>query len=125
MNPWVIFALNLVWVGSLGVAWIEGKSQGKAEVEAEASRQEKLISAAVDEISTATAKAISTIKVNHVTVRQKLEREVAEKKVFSECRSGSDAVRMFNSTIPGGQGEIPGPGSVASGGLSGKDSASE
>jgi hypothetical protein len=105
----------LAVAAALAGAYYAGHQAGANKVEAAAAREERLVAAAGQQAASAAAAAISTIKVRHVTVQQQLEREVRERTVYSECRSGPDAVRMFNAAIPGadagpaaaGGGELP------------------
>lgn len=118
MNPWAIVGTLLVWAASLAgtAAWFYGAGQD-AEVasqsKVEQARQETRAIAA-----DAAASAIAAIEVRHVTVRQKLEREVQTREVFRECRSGPAAVGLLNDSPavaraasgPGGGGELPAAG---------------
>lgn len=95
-NPWVL----LGWLGSLVVVAFLGYGQGRDSEIADQSRVTQAVAAAGAEAASAAASKIADIKVTHTTVRQTLEKEVHEKPVFVDCRSGPDAVRLFNSTIP-------------------------
>jgi hypothetical protein len=108
LNPYVLLALVVGWGASVAGAgyWAYGAGQNKCIAE-------QARDAAVAQIaSEAAAEAISKIEVKHTTVRQTLEKEIHERTVFRDCRSGPDAVRLFNSAIPEAQqgassGELP------------------
>lgn len=99
----------LAVVALTGGAYWAGHTAG---TDAQAARQQRdvdLVTKAGDAAASAAAAAINGIEVKHVTVRQQLEREVIDRPVYRDCRSGPDAVSLFNSTIPASAAE-PGPG---------------
>lgn len=110
LNPYVLLAIVIGWGASLAGAgwWAYGAGQDKCIAE-------QARDAAVAQIaSEAAAEAISKIEVKHTTVRQTLEKEIHEKTVFRDCRSGDDARRLFNSAIPEAEpgsdgGKLPAP----------------
>ena len=110
MNPYAALGAVLLWGASLGATgwWFYGAGRD-AEV-ASQDRAEKAVQAASEKMTAAAAQAISQIKVQHRTVQQEIQREVVEKPVFRDCRSGPDAVRLLNSTIPGYKPEREGSG---------------
>lgn len=96
LNPWVIIG----WLLSLGGAAFFGYGAGQDAEIADQSRVVRAVAASSEAAASAAAHAISNLKVKHTTVNQKLEKEIHEKPVFVDCRSGSAAVELFNSTIP-------------------------
>lgn len=96
LNPWVL----LVWAGSLAGVGFIGYGLGQDAEIADQSRVVTAVAAAGAQAATEAASAISRLKVKHTTVTNKLEKEIHEKPVFVDCRSGSAAVELFNSTIP-------------------------
>lgn len=105
MNLTLLLSVALAWSLSVGAAGIYGMKLGKDTKEAAAAREEKLVREATDKTLTLTAEAIAKIEVKHVTVTQKLQKEVFSREVFRECVSGPEPVRLFNSTI--GEGSAP------------------
>ena len=101
MIAWVALAGVLFGVVTGLSGYLRGYSAGEDHIRAQQRAQEDIIREAIDASSQAAASAIAQIKVRHVTVNQKLEREIVEKQVFRDCRSGPDAVRLWNSTLPG------------------------
>lgn len=96
INPWVILTV----LGALGGGFFWGYGLGQDVEIANQSRITSAVAAAGAEAASEAASAISKLKVKHTTVTNKLEKEIHEKPVFVDCRSGSAAVELFNSTIP-------------------------
>lgn len=114
MNPYLLLAGVLAFAAATGAAYFQGRSDGRDKCVAESVRDEQVAQIASAAAADAAASAISRIEVKHATVRQTLEREIVEKPVFRDCRSGMDAVRLFNTTIDSaaaasaaGSGELP------------------
>ena len=109
MNPYLWLGAGLVWVASIAAAgwWAYGAGQD-SELATKA-REDRTAAIATESAASAAAAAINRIEVKHVTVRQQLEREVIDRPVYRDCRSGPDAVGLFNSAIPASAAE-PGPG---------------
>ena len=99
MNLTLLLSVALAWSLSVGAAGLYGMKLGKDSKEAAAAREERLVREATDKTLTLTAEAIAKIEVKHVTVTQKLQKEVFSREVFRECVSGPEPVRLFNSTI--------------------------
>ena len=103
------------WFGSCW--WAYGA--GQASEQATQYREAKAAESATQAAAQAAAEAISKIEVRNVTITKALQREVFEREVFRDCRSGPDAVRLLNATpgidpaasAPGG-GELPAPGAA-------------
>lgn len=94
MGPYSAAIGILLWVGSVGAGIWWGQSIGQDKCLAEQARD-----AAVAQIAADTAaEAISKIEVKNTTIRQTLEKEIHEKTVFRDCRSGPSAVSLLNST---------------------------
>lgn len=107
-------AAGLLWVASIAAAGWWAYGAGKDSELATQAREDRTALVASEAAASAAAAAINQIEVKHVTVRQQLEREVIDRPVYRDCRSGDDVVRLFNSTIPGaaavaapGGGELP------------------
>jgi protein tyrosine phosphatase (PTP) superfamily phosphohydrolase (DUF442 family) len=96
----------------LAGSYAAGRHDGRELAAAAAEREQLVAARAADVAASAAAAAISKIEVKHVQIRQALEREVVERPVFRDCRSGPDAVRLFNSAIPA----EPGASAAAGGG---------
>lgn len=101
MNPRTLLAGVLLLVGLTGGAYWQGRQDGGNACIAEQARDVEVAVIAGEAAASATAAAISKIEVRNVTITQQLQREVIERQVFRDCRSGDDARRLFNSAIPG------------------------
>lgn len=120
MNPYVLLAGVLAFAAATGAAYFQGRSDGRDGCVAEQARDERVTQIASAAAAASAAEAISRIEVRHATVRQTIEREIVEKPVFRDCRSGPDAVRLFNSALDPasaasapGAGELPAPDAAA------------
>ena len=100
---------GLLWVASIAAAGWWAYGAGKDSELAIQAREDRTAVIATESAASAAAAAINKIEVKHVTVRQQLEREVIDRPVYRDCRSGPDAVSLFNSAIPASATE-PGPG---------------
>jgi len=120
VNPYTSLAGFLLWGASIGATgwWFYGAGQDHCKaVEA---RDEEVARIATEAATSAAASAIAKIEVKNTTIRQTLEKEVHEKTVFRDCRSGPDAVRMLNSSPaiaasgpePVGGGQLPASGAA-------------
>lgn len=99
MNPYVLLGGLVAFLIAVGGAYLQGRSDGADKCEAEQARDERVAQIATAAAADAAASAISKIEVKNATIRQTLEREIIEKPVYRDCRSGPDAVRVFNSAI--------------------------
>lgn len=121
MNPYLLLGVVLAFAAATGAAYVQGRSDGRDKCVAETARDERVTQIASAAAAASAAEAISRIEVRHATVRQTIEREIVEKPVFRDCRSGADAVRLFNSTLDPaasaasapGAGELPAPDAAA------------
>lgn len=101
MSVRLVFVGLAIGAAGLGAAYLQGREHGRSDCEAAQAREERVARLATDAAVAAAAEAISKIKVQHATVQHTLEREVIEKPVFRDCRSGPVSVRAFNAGIPG------------------------
>ncbi len=116
MTPQRLALIVACWVASMalcaaGAGWWAYGAGRNAEV-ATRSREDQAAARAADAAASAAAAAIARIEVKHITVRQQLEQEVRTREVYRDCRTGPDAVRLFNSTLPGAAASTPGDGSL-------------
>lgn len=118
INPWAIVGVLLAWAGSLaGVGWWM-YGAGQDHCEAATARDDRVAQVAYDSAASAAASAIAKIEVKNTTIKQTLQKEVYERQVFRDCRSGPDAVRLLNATAGASQASagaasgvaVPGPG---------------
>lgn len=102
-------AAGLLWVASVAAAGWWAYGAGKDSELATQAREDRTAVVASAAAASAAAAAINRIEVKHVTVTQALQREVIDRPVYRDCRSGDDAVRLFNSAIEGAASQ-PGAG---------------
>lgn len=115
-NPWVLVAAGLVLAASHGaVAW-KSYSLGQDSVYAEKYKLEEVERRVTEAATAASAKEISKIEVKHVTIRQRLDREIIKEPVYTDCRHSPDGMRAVNdalrppgATEPPRDGRVPGP----------------
>jgi hypothetical protein len=116
-NPYVLGAIILAYLASVGAAGYKGYQMGEDHVIAE---NAKLVSVEVrtrDAALAVTGEAISQIKVNNVTVRQKAETITRERVVYSDCKHDDDGLRLINEALtgqtqPAPAGKLPAAGST-------------
>jgi hypothetical protein len=99
MNPYILLGGLVAALIAIGGAYLQGRSDGLDKCEAAKARDERVALIASTAAAASAAEAISKIGVKHETIRQTLEREIIEKPVYRDCRSGPDAVSVFNSAI--------------------------
>lgn len=114
MNPYILLGGLVAFLAAVGGAYFQGRSDGFDKCEAASARDERVAQIATAAAADAAASAISRIEVKNATIRQTLEREIIEKPVYRDCRSGMDIVGVFNSAIDPAQpasaadpGELP------------------
>lgn len=98
MNPYLLLAVGAAWLGSVGATGWWAYGAGKNAELATQVREARVAQVSREAASTAAAKAIAEIEVKNVTIRQPLETIIRTERVFTDCRSGADAVRLLNST---------------------------
>ena len=111
MNPYILLGGVVAAILALSGAYLQGRSDGRDGCQAAQARDEHVAQVASIAAAASAAEAISKIEVKNATIRQTLEREVIEKPVYRDCRSGPDAVRVFNAGIaasPAASGADPG-----------------
>jgi hypothetical protein len=109
VNPYAILGAVLVGAAALGGSYWQGRQDGAAAVVASHADAEKIRQETIRAADEGTARALAKLEVKHVTIRQAVQREVIEKPVFRDCRSGPDAVRLLN-VAAGHDGAASAPG---------------
>jgi hypothetical protein len=115
MNPYTILGAVAILIATHGATawWSIGVGRdGEIAKQADA---EKVRRETVEAAQLGAAKAIAKLEIKNVTIRQAIQREIVEKPVFRDCRSGDAAVRLLNAaaghelaaSTPGG-GQLPG-----------------
>src|SRR5688572_25815180 len=101
LNPYMII-VALVALGALvgGVGW-KSYRLGQDYVIAAQAKEQAAIQATVNAMIAAGAKEIAKIDVTNKTIIQKVQREVIEKPIYTDCRSGADSLQQFNTIVTG------------------------
>lgn len=109
MSPYAAFGVALAFVAAYGVGRLDGSRLERSEQD----RAALAVEAAAREGREATAKAISSIRVQNTTIQQRLEREVRREPVYSDpgCRLTPGGLRDLNEALTG-TGAIAGGGGV-------------
>jgi hypothetical protein len=109
MSPWAL----LLAAAAVGAAYWQGRQDGRSAVEAEATRDERLIAQAGQASATAAAKAIARMQVRHTTIRQEVEREIEVRTVYRDCRHSPEQLQRINAALsPAAAGSAAGGGVV-------------
>lgn len=101
LNPWAILALLGMMAGGFISGELHGRKSAKEHIEALKAHDAELIQSATKESERVTVAAISTIQVQHVTVRQTLEKQIVDRPVYRECRNDDDVLQIINQAITG------------------------
>jgi hypothetical protein len=85
---------------------------GQDSIIAAQAKEQAAVRATVEAMIAAGAKEIAKIDVTNKTIIQKVQREVIEKPVYTNCRSGADSLQQFNTIVTGSSdatrdGELP------------------
>lgn len=94
-SPWALITLGVALVGAVGGSYVKGRSDGRAIEYAERMELEEVARVSREASIQAAAEAIATIKIEHRTIRQEVQREILEKPVYRDCRSGPDGVSLY------------------------------
>lgn len=93
------FALAAVVVA--GLAYVQGRSDGKSLAEAASAREERIAALAADSAASAAAAAIRDIKVQNTTIQQRVEREIRTRVEYRDCRHPAGVLDSINEAITG------------------------
>jgi protein tyrosine phosphatase (PTP) superfamily phosphohydrolase (DUF442 family) len=110
---WAVIVAGAVAAG-LWQSYVLGERAGRAECEASQAMIDRAAEASRRAMLDEAAKAIAGIKITHRTIRQEVEREIVEKPVFTDCRSGPELQRMYNDSA---KADAPRTGSGANTGV--------
>lgn len=100
----LVFCLGLFTSGvTIGVKWEEGRQ----------ALENQHIAEAVDAANSATAEAISKIKVTNKTVQNQLEKQIETHTVYRDCKLDPVGLQLANQALagskPAGDSKLPGP----------------
>lgn len=101
INPWFIIAAMIAFGAATGGAYLRGRSDGKDNCQAEASRDERVALVATEAAASAAAHAISQIKVQNRTIQNEAQKTVSERVVYRDCAHTPDGMLTINAALTG------------------------
>lgn len=104
-NPWVLLAIGLFYVGSLGAVGYKAYGLGGDHVIAEQAKTQELIDKVYDKAQAGAAEAIAKIEVKNATIRQKAETITREVPVYTDCKQTPEALELVNEALTGTRGD--------------------
>lgn len=101
LNPYVILAIVLAWVGSLGFVGYRAYQAGSEHEVAVQAKIEKATAEARDLALDRAAEKVAQIDVHNTTIRAKTEVITREVPVYTNCRHDPDGLRNVNAALAG------------------------
>ena len=98
LNPWLLLAGLLTILASFGIGYVKGSSDSEASHDS----QELMVAKVAEKAQQAAAQEIAKIEIRHTTIRQKVQREIAERPVYRECNHSPDGLRLVNQALTSG-----------------------
>lgn len=108
MWPW---ALLLTVATAAGAYW-QGRQDGRATVEVEVAREERVARLAGEASAQAAASAIARIQVRHTTIKQEVEREIQVRPEYRDCRHSAEQLQRINAALAAPASSAAGDGRV-------------
>lgn len=100
----------------LGAGW-GGFQLGVDHATAAQIDKQQLVAEAVDAANSASAQAISQIKINNTTIKQAVERETHTNTLYVDCRHTDSGLQLINAALgkdkPAASGQLSTPGAPA------------
>lgn len=106
MNPYVLLALLVAFGGSVGGAYLKGRSDGKSIEAASRISDEELAKKVQEQAQIGAANAISKIEIKQVTIQGRLQKEIQTNTVYRECQHSPDGLRALNEALTNGTGSV-------------------
>ena len=118
MNLYTGFLAAALIVASYGGTLYLGVSYGEDKEIARASKTQDIVDQAQEAMVRAAATAIATIKPEHVTVNQKVQREIQTNTVYRDCVNTPSMLDNINQALTGrapvaSDSQLPGPSTPA------------
>lgn len=113
MNPTLIFAVVLLWGGSLGGMYLYGRTDGRALERDRQAAVADAVRATRQAAQEGAADAISKIKITNTTIRAATETIIRDNVRYVDCRHAPGMYDAINEALTGrakspGSGELPG-----------------
>lgn len=115
INPWIILAIVVAFVGVGTGAYIKGGTDAVNRVEAQAAREERIGQIAYEAGLRGTAAVVAQIEVKHTTIQQKAKETIRENVIYRDCVADPVVERMLDDaranrspSVASGHSELPG-----------------
>jgi hypothetical protein len=114
MNPYILLAIGLAWVASVGFAGYKGADYGETKAKADQATLDDAVKKTREAAIEGAAKAIAANKPINQTIVQKVQREIQTNTVYASCKHSPDGLRGINEALtgkpsqPAGDSKLPG-----------------
>jgi hypothetical protein len=114
MNPYILLAIGIAWVASVGYAGYTGIDYGEAKTLASQAKLDDAVKQTRNAALEGAALAIAANKPINQTIVQKVQREIQTNTIYTECRHTANGLRGVNEAItgktslPAGDSKLPG-----------------
>ncbi|MFO1465883.1 MAG: hypothetical protein U1F35_05495 [Steroidobacteraceae bacterium] len=105
--PWALLAFVLAIAGAAAGGEWHGRGAERDKIEAEAARDAHVAQVASEASQKAAAAAIAGIQVQHVNIKQPLQKEIVEHTVYRDCDNTPTGLSLINSAITGTLWAVP------------------
>lgn len=112
MSLYAILAGALIWIGTLGGAFVYGIEVGDDRVTAAVARENRVAAVATAAAVSGAASAIAANKPRNITIRQETEREIQTQIQYRDCVHSPDQLQRINSALTGEDPQPAGSGLV-------------
>lgn len=114
LNPWVLLAIVLAFVGVGAGAYHAGGVHKENAMVAAQKRDDDIERRVTDAALKSAAEAIAKIQVRNVTNKQTLQKEIVHVPDYSQCHNSADGLRAINDALTNGKqptsdSRMPGP----------------
>lgn len=113
MSLYAALIAGLLWAASIAGSYFYGVEVGDDGATARQAREADVRRETRELAQQGAAAAISEIEVKHVTIRQRVEREIREHPVYRDCRHTPGGLRGVNAALTGDDSEPPGGGQLS------------
>jgi hypothetical protein len=114
MNPYILLALGLGWVASVGGSFFYGQGIGADGEIAKQAELRQAIAETREAAQKGAADAIAKLRPIHTTIKQETEREIRTHHIYTDCKLPPDGVRLANEALTGERTEPPSGGKLPS-----------
>jgi hypothetical protein len=114
MSPYFLLGGVGVWVASLAGTAVIAYDAGQDSEVATQAREEQARQETRAIMVAEAASAISSIKVNHTTIRQKATTEIRRDPIYVECNHPDAVRRLLDNALANGLPTVPAAGSELS-----------